>query len=197
MTKAKIHRRIQKENNHGDIRLPRHVLELFWEYDKKKITWRNDSDLVIGKVLQNGQWQSIKWLIKAAGHNGLRKWFIRHQGAGLEAKKLRFWQLVLELPSELVDKWVEAFFANPWSTRCGETISDYKMAKQPPKILVFDKNNFGKELYFEIGFMLPISSQQRKLISEHLCREVKKQTMKIWGSSSEIIAKHGKRIYTF
>lgn len=98
-------------------RLPGHVLDLFWEYPKHRLSWEKDSDLVIRKVLESGSWDSIKWLVATAGYAWLKNWILRHQGAGLDSKRLRFWQLVLNMPHAQVDKWIAENNSNPWHSR--------------------------------------------------------------------------------
>jgi len=97
--------------------LPSHVLNLFWEYRKSALSWHTDSDLIIRKVLESGGWDSVKWLLVTAGRAWLKDWIIQHQGGGLDPKRLRFWQEVLGVPQQLVDRWIVAARTNPWEER--------------------------------------------------------------------------------
>ena len=99
------------------VKLPRHVLDLFWEYPKQALSWSLDSDLIIRKVLEVGQWDSVKWLILTAGYQHLRRWVLQRQGAGLDARRLRFWQLALNIPRGTVDAWIANNDSNPWNDR--------------------------------------------------------------------------------
>ncbi len=97
--------------------LPKHVLDLLWEYPKDSVSWQKDSDLIIRKVLESGGWISIKWLLATTGFAWLKSWLIQRQGAGLEPKRLRFWQLALNLSKDTVDKWILENQSNPWHAR--------------------------------------------------------------------------------
>ncbi len=97
--------------------IPKHVLNLFWEYPKKSISWQEDSDLIIRKVLESGGWDSVKWLIVITGYARLKSWMFQRRGAGLDPKRLRFWQLALNLPKDEVDDWIADNNSNPWYAR--------------------------------------------------------------------------------
>jgi len=101
----------------GSIPLPTHVLALMWEYKNTVIRWPEDSDLVIRKILDAGGWDSIQWLIDTAAHEVLRTWIAQRQGAGLEPRKIRFWQAILDIPASQADEWVKAAKADPWGGR--------------------------------------------------------------------------------
>jgi hypothetical protein len=97
--------------------IPKHVLDLFWEYPKKSLSWQQDSDLIIRKVLESGGWDSVKWLIATSGYAWLKSWMLQRRGASLDPKRLRFWQLALNLPKGTVDDWIADNNSNPWQTR--------------------------------------------------------------------------------
>lgn len=99
------------------VKLPSHVLALFWEYPKRLLSWPQDGDLIIRKVLESGEWDSVKWLIVTVGRVHLRNWLVHHQGAGLDPKRLRFWQEVVGLPHQTVDSWIATRKSNPWEQR--------------------------------------------------------------------------------
>jgi len=99
------------------VKLPRHVLALLWEYPTGQIAWPQDADLVIRKVLESGRWDSVKWLLATVGHAWLKTWMLQRRGAGLDPKRLRFWQLTLNLPQSTVDAWIAEHNSNPWQQR--------------------------------------------------------------------------------
>lgn len=87
-------------------RLPDHVQELFWDYDSEAIDWDDDRELIIRRVVAEGNWDAIKWLRDRLGDDSLRSWIVKHEGRGLSPRQLRFWEIVLELPSGQVDAWI-------------------------------------------------------------------------------------------
>lgn len=99
--------------------LPESLRPLFWEYDFDDLSWPEDRDLVIGRVLAHGPWPSVQWLWRKVGDDGLREWIETTRGRSLDRKRLSFWRLILGLPSEQVDRWLEEREENPWENRWG------------------------------------------------------------------------------
>lgn len=106
-----------EKSNSGSVPLPDHVRALMWEYGDIAMRWPEDSDTIIRKILDAGNWDSIRWLIATAGHETLRNWISDRQGAGLDPKKLRFWQTIVDIPSAAADDWVRLAKLNPWGRR--------------------------------------------------------------------------------
>ena len=63
--------------------LPVLLQPLFWDYDSKILTWEEDRDLIIARVLASGTWEVITWLRSCLGDQALREWIARHRGRGL------------------------------------------------------------------------------------------------------------------
>lgn len=99
--------------------LPASVRSLFWEYDPDVLAWQTDRDLIIRRVLSEGNWEAITWLRDRMGDVALSRWIERQSGDALSPRQLRFWELVLDLPSERVTEWIEARRASIWANRTG------------------------------------------------------------------------------
>jgi hypothetical protein len=97
--------------------LPQSLAPLFWEYDFDALSWQADADLVTLRILTSGDWQSVTWLRKQWGDDGLRRWLLARQGRGLDPKRLRFWELILDLPKKKVDAWVRKVEQDVWHQR--------------------------------------------------------------------------------
>ena len=94
--------------------LPKSVRTYFWDYPNIKLSLKSDRDLIIRRILTSGSWDSIKWLRKTIGDAYLRQWLIEHRGRGLTPRQLRFWALLLDLPTRQVNQWVRASQKMPW-----------------------------------------------------------------------------------
>ena len=105
------------KNAKTQIKLPKSIRDLFWEHDRDSISWLDDTDLIISKVLHAGTWEDVRWLRRTLGDTALRDWLLQHRGAGLEPRRLRFWQLLLNLPASDVDSWLAPHNQNPWQER--------------------------------------------------------------------------------
>jgi alpha-D-ribose 1-methylphosphonate 5-triphosphate synthase subunit PhnH len=90
---------------------------LFWDYDFDSLTWANDRDLIIGRVLAYGDWETVSWLWRQVGEGELRSWIERHQGRGLDDRKLRFWELILGLSHRQVNAWMSSPGRRLWERR--------------------------------------------------------------------------------
>jgi hypothetical protein len=89
-------------------KLPEILRPLFWDCDFDQLTWSEHRDFVVGRVLSAGSWNAIDWLRARHSDLDLRQWIERRQGRGLTPQQLRFWELVLEMPSTRIDAWLES-----------------------------------------------------------------------------------------
>jgi hypothetical protein len=90
---------------------------LFWDYDFAALTWEDDRDLIIGRVLAAGTWEAVTWLRSHLGDQALRDWIKHHHGRGLTPQQLRFWELVVGLPHRQVNRWLAAEERQVWEKR--------------------------------------------------------------------------------
>lgn len=97
--------------------LPDRLAKLFWDYDASLLSWESDRDLVIARVLASGDWAALRWLLDHEGREPLRGWIEARQGRGLDARRLRFWQLVLGVPARRVNQWLRTLARDGWPRR--------------------------------------------------------------------------------
>jgi hypothetical protein len=62
------------------LRLPARLRAVFWDYDWRSLTWENDRDLIIARVLACGDWEAVVWLRSHLGNRALRRWIEACQG---------------------------------------------------------------------------------------------------------------------
>ena len=98
-------------------KLPRMLRTLFWDYEFNVLTWDEDRDLIISRILTSGNWDAVTWLRSCAGDQFLGEWIARYQGAGLSPQKLRFWEIILELPHRQVNIWLSSERRKVWEKR--------------------------------------------------------------------------------
>lgn len=97
--------------------LPDPVKKLFWDLDPRSLRWERDQEMIIGRVLASGPWETVKWLRSAAGDEAIRGWIEPHEGRGLSPPQLRYWQLVLDIPRRRVDAWLKSEGRQVWDRR--------------------------------------------------------------------------------
>ncbi|MBI4492721.1 MAG: hypothetical protein HY690_08030 [Chloroflexi bacterium] len=99
--------------------LPAHLEPFFWDYDFSSLRWESDRDLIIARILAVGDWEALQWLLRQEGKEGLREWIRARRGRGLDARRLRFWELVLDLPRREVNRWLRELRRDSWPGRSG------------------------------------------------------------------------------
>ncbi len=99
------------------IDLPPLFEGFFWDYDFRSLSWDSHRDFIIRRILQSGSWEALSWLRAQLGDPALRAWIEAHRGAGLSPRQLRFWELLLDMPHDLVTNWVEVARRSPWERR--------------------------------------------------------------------------------
>jgi hypothetical protein len=97
--------------------LPTLLRPFFWDYDFKTLTWEEDRDLIIARVLASGTWEAIAWLRSCLGDQALRAWIVRCRGRGLSPRQLRFWEVMLDLSHRQVNAWLRAEGRKVWDQR--------------------------------------------------------------------------------
>lgn len=88
--------------------LPPALRDLFRDQDFDRLSWDCDSDAIAARVLSAGEGEAITWLRRTMGDPALRAWIARREGRGLDARRLRYWQIVLDLPEKEVERWLAA-----------------------------------------------------------------------------------------
>jgi len=97
--------------------LPPFVRGLFWDLDPRSLRWDRDQELIVGRILASGPWETVQWLRARTGDEALRGWIEKHEGKGLSPQQLRYWQLVLGIPKRQVDRWLQSDRRQVWDRR--------------------------------------------------------------------------------
>ncbi len=98
-------------------RLPAELKPLFWEYDFEKLSWAKHRDFIIGKVLDVGTWNDVRWMRTRVDNDELKKWIVDRKGRGLSPQQITFWQLILKIPKRMVDAWLKSQSRKVWDNR--------------------------------------------------------------------------------
>jgi hypothetical protein len=103
----------------GPAELPEKLRSLFWDCDFHTLDWEEHRNFVIRRVLVAGGWEAVCWIRRTLGDGVLRDWIQRHRGGSLSPQQLRYWELVLDLPTGLVDTWLNSAERRIWEGRLG------------------------------------------------------------------------------
>lgn len=98
-------------------RLPQALRPLFWEYRTARVDVRRDRDLVLRRVLAQGGWREALLIRSRFGDAAIRDFLLLSEARGLSAARIRFWELVLDLPRRRADAWVRRARRGTWERR--------------------------------------------------------------------------------
>lgn len=90
---------------------------LFWEYDFDALSGERDAQFIAKRILTHGGLRDWDWLRNRVGDAFLREWILENNGAGMDKRRLRYWELILNLPTEQVNQWVTAQADSIWGRR--------------------------------------------------------------------------------
>jgi hypothetical protein len=99
--------------------LPREMRRFFWDCAFPRLRWETDRDFVIARLMERGDLPAMQWLRRRVGDAELRRWLVKHRGRSLSPRRLRYWELVLDVPHRRVTAWIEAQRHLPWVGRFG------------------------------------------------------------------------------
>ena len=97
--------------------LPAVLRPLFWDHDAGRLRWDRDLELILGRVLSEGGWRHARRLRTRLGDEAIRDWIVSHEARGLSPSRIRFWELLLKLPTKSTDAWVRTARRSSWHRR--------------------------------------------------------------------------------
>ena len=86
------------------VELPDCVRRLLW--DVADASWERHRDFLIERVLSQGDWEAWRWIRRRAGDAALRAVLERTRARSLSRAQISLWQVILDLPEELVRAWL-------------------------------------------------------------------------------------------
>ncbi len=90
---------------------------IFWEYDFDELSLEKDKELILSKILRDGDFKAIKWLYKTMGEGAIKEWILKTRGRGLSTRQLGFWAIVLSIPPSLIRSWNRSLPREIWDNR--------------------------------------------------------------------------------
>lgn len=104
-------------NHNHDIQIPAFLSPFFWDCDYSTLRWKDHSDFIMKRILNNGSWDAVRWLRKEIGDEVIERWLVAHKGRGIEKRQLRFWEAILSLHHEEVSNWLNDPLRKIWDDR--------------------------------------------------------------------------------
>ncbi|MCS6920271.1 MAG: hypothetical protein NZM28_10905 [Fimbriimonadales bacterium] len=97
--------------------LPEFLRPLFWEVEFRKLSPEKHQSYICLRIIEHGDLQALRWMVRYYGKPRLRQWLIERQGRGVSPRALRFWQCALKIPKRLVDQWLQSRPEPLWPPR--------------------------------------------------------------------------------
>lgn len=97
--------------------LPSLLHSLFWEYNVRRISWTGHRDFIVARILQSGTLDQLRWLRSKVTDKEIRGHILRHHGRGLSSRQLRFWEAIIGLPRQNVNRWLKDPVRKLWESR--------------------------------------------------------------------------------
>jgi len=93
------------------------VASLFWDYPGRRLSVARDRDLIIRRILAEGGLLHVRFIRRRVGDEAIREVLVRSQARGLSPQRIRFWQLLLDVPTRVANAWVRSARAGTWARR--------------------------------------------------------------------------------
>ena len=97
--------------------IPPHVRGCFWDCDPQALTFDKHADFIMTRILSSGDWDAIQWLRACTGDAAITSWLRKTRGGSLSGPRLRFWEVVLDLPHRTVSGWMTTSQHSVWEER--------------------------------------------------------------------------------
>jgi Family of unknown function (DUF6922) len=97
--------------------LPAGLARLFWDYPGRSLSLDADRELVVRRVAGEGGLREIRLLRARVGDAAIREVIEQSSARGLSPQRIRFWQLLLDLPAQRSDFWVRRARQSTWAGR--------------------------------------------------------------------------------
>lgn len=102
------------EHHEHDLAVP---AELLWDVRTSGVSWDSHREFIIGRILARGDIEHIRMLREFAGDEALRAHLRRTRGRAMERKRLRFFEIVLDLSPREVEDWLTDPGRRIWDNR--------------------------------------------------------------------------------
>lgn len=93
------------------------VRPLFWDVEIGRLRLDRDWPFVAGRVLASGGLRELRWLRRRLGDGKIRELLLESEDRGLSPARIRFYELIFDLPKAKADAWVRAARRQTWARR--------------------------------------------------------------------------------
>lgn len=81
-------------------KVPKKFHRFFWEVDAEKLDTEKSPEYIIGRVLDHGTLDAVKWLRKTYGDDKIREFIAGPRRRGLSKMTINFWHKIYKIKPE-------------------------------------------------------------------------------------------------
>jgi hypothetical protein len=82
-----------------------------------RLSLSRDRELVVRRILAEGGLLHVRFIRRNIGDEAIRDVLVSSQARGLSPQRIRFWQLLLDLPAKVANAWVREARGETWARR--------------------------------------------------------------------------------
>ena len=79
--------------------LPKEFKKYFWDVDFKKISLKENINLVLSRILRFGNMKAVRWLLKNISPKKIKEYLLLMGDRQLDWRSNNFWRLFFGLPA--------------------------------------------------------------------------------------------------
>ena len=91
----------------GEAPLPTFLHTLFWEFNVKGIDIVQHADTIMGRIMERGNWQAMRWLRTAYHSEQIVSYLERRGRRVLSPREVNYWAFVSGVPDDKRVVWVK------------------------------------------------------------------------------------------
>lgn len=89
------------------VQIPDVISRFFWEYDPHALDVVQHADLIIGRLMEHGDWAAMRWLRRTYSTERLRRFLETRGQRILPQRELNYWALICDIPADIRQRWLQ------------------------------------------------------------------------------------------
>jgi hypothetical protein len=90
----------------GEAPLPTFLHALFWEFNVRGIDIVQHADTIMGRIMERGNWQAMRWLRTAYPTDRIVSYLERRGKKVLPPREVNYWAFVSGVPEDKRVAWI-------------------------------------------------------------------------------------------
>ena len=87
--------------------IPDFLRRFFWEYDPRALDVERHADVIMGRIMERGNWDAMRWLRQTYPVERLRRFLEMRGQRMLPPRELNYWALICDIPADIRQHWLK------------------------------------------------------------------------------------------